>query len=272
MIVAIDIGGTKTLVALFDSSEKKINETRFETPQKYSEFIKVLSDNLKTLKINKDDIVVFSAPGKLDRTKGIGIAFGNLPWKNVNIVKDIEKLTGATTLFENDANLAGLSEAHQIKPLPHRAVYITFSTGIGSGIITDGIIDPDMVDSEAGEMLFEHENHLRCWEEFASGKAIVKKYGKKASEIDDMSIWQKITLNFAIGIINICAVIEPDVIIIGGSVGSYFTKYQDCLIKNLREIKPPLVEVPNIIQAKLPEEAVIYGCVTLAKQYLNEQH
>lgn len=272
MIIAIDIGGTKTLVALFDSKEKPVQEYRFETPKKYPDFLKELAKIIEKIPAKDRTITAVAAPGKIDREKGVGIAFGNLPWKNVAIAHDIGLITNTPTLVDNDANLAGLSEAYRLEKLPHRAIYLTFSTGIGSGIITDGYIDPDMADSEAGEMLFEHDNHLMRWEEFASGKAIVNKYEKLAADINDPKVWKEITRNFAIGIIDISSVLEPDVIIVGGSVGSYFLKYDKYLNDNLKDLRPRLVEIPKIVQAQAPEEAVIYGCAILARQYTDEQH
>ena len=50
-------------------------------------------------------------------------------------------LGNAPVLLENDANLAGLGETRQLKKIPAQSLYVTISTGIGSGIITDGHID-----------------------------------------------------------------------------------------------------------------------------------
>jgi len=110
-----DIGVRKTLVALFGSQEKPLQEYRFKTPQKYPEFLKELANVIKKIPTKDRSITAVAAPGKLNRSEGIGIAFGNLPWKNVPIVKDISAITGTVTLVDNDANLAGLSEAHRIK-------------------------------------------------------------------------------------------------------------------------------------------------------------
>ena len=156
MILAIDIGGTKTLVAPCDNNGNPIEELRFPTPQKYTDFKAELAKNVDSL-TSDFTVVVAAVPGKLDRKNGVAVAFGNLPWKNVPIQSDIAKITGKKVFIENDANLAGLSEANRIKPLPHRALYITFSTGIGTGIITDGKLDPDFLDSATQAILNQDE-------------------------------------------------------------------------------------------------------------------
>ncbi len=266
MILAIDIGGTKTLVAPCDDAGNPLEELRFPTPQKYPDFKKQLADTVATL-TSDFTVVVAAVPGKLDRKNGVAVAFGNLPWKNVPIQSDIAKITGKKVFIENDANLAGLSEANRITPLPHRALYITFSTGIGTGIITDGKLDPDFLDSEGGNMLFEHNGKLEPWEKFASGKAIVAKYGKRASGLEDPSAWKEIARWFAIGIVDLTSVLEPDIIIIGGGVGTHYKKYEMYLKKYITDLTPALVNTPKIVPAQAAEEAVIFGCAVLAKQY-----
>ena len=269
MILAIDIGGTKTLVAGCDAKTGKItSESRFATPQLYKDFLSELANNVAKITTEFTEVVV-AVPAKLDRANGVAIAFGNLKWKNVSIQADIAKITNAPVAIENDANLAALSEANRIQPLPHRALYITISTGIGCGIIIDGKLDPEFLDSEGGSMIFEHNGKLQPWEQFASGKAIVAQFGKRASEIDDPKAWQQIAQWFAIGIVDLISVLEPDVIIIGGGVGSHFSKFGEYLHKDVKKLATAMITVPSIVQATAPEEAVIYGCITYAQQHPN---
>lgn len=270
MILAIDIGGTKTLVALCTDDGKISSSEKFPTPKKYPQFIKEL---LKTVgNIKKDyHIVVVAAPGKIDRKTGVVQQFGNLPWKNAPIAKDLHKYTKKTVLIENDANLAGLAAAHSVKPLPHKSLYITISTGIGTGFVVDGVLDPNLADGEGGDILLEHDNKLITWEKIASGKAIVAKYGKRASDIDDPKTWDEISKLFAIGMADLSAVLEPDVILIGGGVGTHFKKYEKPLKAHLKEILPPIIDMPKILPTPHAEEAVIYGCAILAKQHGNNK-
>jgi glucokinase len=270
MIIAIDIGGTKTLVALCNSDGTVVSEQRFETPKNYKDFIKEIGLAIDAIPVKDRTITSMAAPGKIDRKTGTVIGFGNLPWKNVPLQRDVAKLTGTKVLIENDANLAGLSEAHRIKPMPHRVLYITFSTGIGTGLVTDGYLDPDFLDSEGGNMLFEHDGKLEMWEKYASGKAIVAKYGKRASDLNDPKAWDAISKNFALGIVDLTAVLEPDVIVIGGGVGTHFAKYGTFLKHHIDVLTPPLIDKPPIVPAQEAEQAVVFGCVILANQH--EQH
>lgn len=267
MIISIDIGGTKTLVALCKKNGDIVQQARFETPPKYKDFIELLQENLKELPLQDVNITVVAAPGKIDRDKGVGIMFGNLPWKNVPLRDDIKSVTKTTVLIENDANLAALSATHSVKPLPHKSLYITISTGIGTGFVVDGVLDPDFLDSEGGHILLQFENKLIDWEHIASGKTIVAKYGMRASDIDDPKIWDEISKKFAVGIVDLAAVFDPEIVLIGGGVGTHFHKYEKFLCAHIKEMLPPLVDMPKVIAAPNAEEAVVYGCVILANQH-----
>jgi glucokinase len=270
MYLGIDIGGTKTIVAAIAKNGTIHASRKFETPKIYKQFLKVLDENVQDLNCDFD-LSIVAAPGKVNRDKGLVIAFGNLDWKNIPLLDDVESIAHCPTYIENDTKLAGLSEAIYIKNEFKKVLYITISTGINSALIVDGVIDKELIDSESGDMLLEHDGKLQKWESFASGKAIVKKYGKRASEITNRNDWNAISRNFALGIINLIAVIQPEVIVIGGGVGSHFKKFQGPLHDHLKRFELPLVPIPPIRAAQKPEEAVIFGCYYLAK-YQNAKH
>ncbi|MCA9348165.1 ROK family protein [Candidatus Saccharibacteria bacterium] len=270
MYLTIDIGGTKTLLGKMTKDGSIEKSIKFPTPTEYDEFIKQLEDNIATLTTDKWEIVCVAAPGKIDRSTGSVIAFGNLDWKNVPIAQDLEKIAKTKAIIENDAKLAALSEARALNPPRAKVVYLTVSTGIGSGTVINNVLDPDLIDAEVGHMLFERDGELVKWQSFASGKAIVKRFGKLASEIDDPKIWQIISRDLAIGIIDIVANIQPDIIIIGGGVGSHFHKYGDILNTELKQYESPMVPIPAVVGAKHPEEAVIHGCYQLILDHLQK--
>lgn len=211
-----------------------------------------------------------ATPGRLTDDHEAVIAFGNLPWKNVPIDNDLEDLLKIPVIIENDAKLAGLSEAQLVLEQYKRVLYITISTGIGGGVIVNGKLDPDFTNFEPGQMTYEHEGKLVRWEQFGSGKAIVEKYGKRASEIDDPETWQTISKDIALGLYNLSATVQPDVIIIGGGVGSHFHKFGAFIEQDLKAIQNDIVPAPPVIGAQRPEEAVIYGCYELIRQTIGQ--
>lgn len=268
MYLAVDIGGSKTLVAVFNHAGIVVKSIKFITPQKYSLFLKALDQTVEALSEKKFNAIAVAAPGQIDRSRGVALNFGNLPWHNVSIREDFAYLgtPHAEVLVENDANLAGLSEACLVKDKYRKVLYLTISTGIGDGIIIDGKIDPTFADSEPGQMVLEHEGKLQKWESFASGSALYKKYGKKASEIDESKIWREFVKGVALGMGELIATLTPELIILGGGVGAHYEKFGSYLEEELQKYKSNLYHIPPIIKASRPEEAVIYGCYELIKQ------
>jgi N-acylmannosamine kinase len=269
MYLTVDIGGTKTLLARMKKDGQIDDSIKFPTPKVYKEFIKQLEDNVAKLTTGNWQLVCVAAPGKIDRETGVVIAFGNLPWEKVPLRNDIHKFTHCKVLIENDAKLAALSEARLLNPPRRKVIYLTISTGIGGGTVIDRKLDPDLQDAEVGHMLFERDGQLVRWESFASGKAIVKRFGKLASELDDPEVWKVIARDLTMGIIDVAANVQPDAVIIGGAVGTHFKKYGKFIKAELKKYEDPMVKIPEVLQAKHPEEAVIYGCYELIKDHEN---
>lgn len=272
MYGAIDIGGTKTLVAVFDGDGNIVEQIKFPTPKNYEDFITELAATVDKLSTTNLQRAVVAIPGMPDRDRGVGVVFGNLPWTNVPIEDDVEKVLKCPVAIENDAKLAALSEALSVKDEFNKVLYVTISTGIGGGIVIDGKIDPHFHDIEIGQMILEHQGRFEQWEDFASGSAIVEKFGKRASDITDPQDWYIIARNIAIGLNTLIASLDPEVIIIGGGVGSHLEKFQARLEEFLKLYEYPMTPVPPIRKAVHAEEAVIYGCYELAKSHHERVH
>lgn len=265
MYLGIDIGGTKTLVALFTKSGEIKKQVKFPTPDKYPDFLTELQKTLSAFDLNEINLTVTAVPGRLERKKGVALAYGNLTWGEESILDDIKAIAKTQVLIENDANLAGLFEANKLKHKFNRVLYITISTGIGSGFITNGIIDPNFADAEVGQILLEHDGKLQRWEDFASGKAITKMFNKQASEITDKSAWYLISRNIALGLVDLITTLTPEIIVIGGGVGANLSKFEDKLTEELNIFANDMMIIPPIKIATRPEEAVIWGCFEFAR-------
>ncbi len=259
MLVAVDTGGTKTLVAVFDVDGALQQASRFPTPHDTAEYVTQLVKVINELVGDGNPSIISAAiPGIIQGTTAISC--GNLPWKNFDIAAALKPHFDAKVLLENDANLAGLSEVRALQNTPERALYITVSTGIGTGIITDGKINHGMRLSEGGHMLLEYNGNMQIWESFGAGSAIYKHYRKYARDITDEKDWLDIADRISRGLLTCIPLLQPEIIIIGGSVGTYFERYEKQLTAILEEKIDAYIPLPRIIQAKHPEEAVIYGC------------
>lgn len=268
MYLAIDIGGTKTLLAVFSEDGKIVDQKKVATNTSYDlfkdELKQILLDNFGSYEFSNCCVAV---PGTIDFATGTALAFGNEPWRNVPIKADIQQLlTDVLVLIHNDAKLAALSETTLLQNKYKKVLYLTISTGIGGGVITNGTIDPDFENLEPGQMLIEYHDQIQPWEDFASGRALKTRYGKLASEIEDRATWQNYAKDLTAGFENLLATVRPDAVIIGGGVGAHFEKFKGFLEEELAQINNPLVPLPPLLKAQRPEEAVIYGCYEFIKQ------
>jgi len=271
MIITIDTGGTKTLVSSFGKNGRMGESIKFPTPPKPIGYVDTLTTIIRERYGHETvDVIVVALPGII--REGVAVWCQNLGWSNFdasNALKDL--LPGVPVLVENDANLAGLAETRALHPVPISSLYITISTGIGSGICTNGYIDPGLRYSEAGRALVEYDGRVQPWETFASGHAIVAVYKKFARDITSKRTWRQIADRISRGFLAVIPILQPDVIIIGGSVGTYFDRYALFLEGILKEQLPAHIPCPKIVQARHPEEAVIYGCYYYGKDFLTDK-
>lgn len=259
MIVTVDTGGTKTLISSFTKTGKVGKQIVYPTPHDPIKYTQLLRQALETEYGDKKvDIVVIALPGIID--KGIARWCRNLGWRNFDVRTALGPVLGGAPIHvENDANLAGLAEARLLDPIPDFALYVTISTGIGTGFISRGHIDPGLDSSEGGHALVEFDGQVREWESFASGRAIKETYGKFARDITSKRAWNHIADRISRGFLAVIPITQPDVVIIGGSIGTYFDKYAPQLTALLDERLPPHITRPAFVQARHPEHAVIYG-------------
>jgi predicted NBD/HSP70 family sugar kinase len=265
MITAVDVGGTKTLVAQFNGDKKMINELRFPTPEDQHDFLNELMGHLRQLPdVTK---IVVGVPGRA--RDGVVTQCINLPlWKNVPLQKTLYDAFKCPVLIENDANLAGLAEVNAIAPLPRVGLYLTVSTGIGSGLVVNGRLAPALSEHSMGHMVFNHDGKWMDWERFASGKAIYRHFGKMAHELTTRQEWEWVAQQIAVGLCAIIHPLRPDVIIFGGGVGGYLKEFKKPLEAILDKRLPDASIRPPFRIAKHPFEAVLYGCYYYAAHHL----
>ena len=272
MYIAVDLGGTKTLVAAYTNDGHLVRSHKTPTEKEFDQFIAKLPSEIKVVAEGESiEAIAVAAPGVIDYTNKLVRAFGNLSWENVDIVGPLAHSITDQVLIENDANLGALGESHMGAGIGHDTVlYITLSTGIGTGITYKGMIANVLRQSEGGMMRFYHEGQYKLWEAFASGKAFVERYGQFGRDDDNPEHWQAWAKDVALGVHELMAMLQPDVIIIGGSMGEHIHKYRDYLRAEISQSRSQTVKMPSLVGAKYPDTAVINGGYIACKQLLQE--
>ena len=267
MIVAVDTGGTKTLVAIFSLSGELLKSEKFPTPRDFNEYVSVTTDAVTRLAgSNTIDAMAIAVPG--DIRDGIAKICPNIGWQNVNVHQAFAaNFPGIKIVTGNDAAIGAIGESRAIIPVPRLAIYVTISTGIGTGIVARGKLIPEIQRFEGGKVMLPIDGNLISWEKLTSGKSIYEKHQTFAKDITNDKTWQEIATNISYGIMNLIATYEPDYLIIGGSIGTHFDKYGHHLQAIINQEIPAYAQATTIVQATHPEEAVIYGCY----QYAHDQ-
>ncbi len=268
MIIAVDTGGTKTLIEAFDSQGEKTHIVKFPTPRDPEEYIEqltsVVSDFVGERKL---DAIAIALPGTI-RGQQLSRA-GNLGWENIDVITHLQPTFPSTLIvIGNDADIAGLAEMRSFDNVPQTGLYVTLSTGVGTGICFAGQLDEATAIFEAGAMHLDYDGAVQRWEDFASGKNFYERYKKFGADIDDPAVWRDYADRVSRGLQALIPIFEPNRVVIGGSMGTHFAKYDSFLLDALRQTIPTYLERTQISQANHPEEAVINGCYYYAVDQL----
>ncbi len=278
MILCIDIGGTKFSMAVFDEGRMIRRESRSTDRQGGKDWM-----------LDQIGMVGLQWKQELPLT-GCGIGFGgpvDFPtqmvtlsthvsgWSNFNLPGFIQSELGLPALMDNDANVGALGEGVHGAGVGYRPLlYMTLSTGIGGGILTEHGIYRG-ADSYAGELghMTIHPNGPQClcgskgcFERMCCGLWLEKDYGKTARELlEDAEFTAKYVVDLAMGLKSAIMILNPACIVIGGGISKAADKLFIPLRQELRrQITPWSKARINVVPAKLGDDSVLYGAYELA--------
>ena len=257
MYLVIDIGGTKTLIALFSKRGRVRRRYKFKTPQDKIQFLNELSRNLQDFLKYDIRALAVAVPGHVRiEQKNCSTNLGNRDWGWFNLSDTLNKLFSCPIYYENDANLASVYES---KGIPGKTVFLTFSTGIGGGVARDGkLLVNDTDGFEPGHKKYSYNGETKEWEDIAAASALEKAFGiKYATDLRGKEIMQDVATRIYLGLPDIIKEYRPNTIILGGPLGKIFRLYAKYL---------PKIPKVKFRRPKRPTESVIYGGYLYAKQ------
>lgn len=288
MLAGIDLGGTQARVAVARSDGRiiairKVHTAELAGPEAFVHWAAEALDELRGRE--KVRAIAIGSPGPIDLRRGVLVNPPNLHgWRNVPLRDRLAELTGAKVYLENDADMAGLGEFHQGAGRGSRnLVYITWSTGVGSGLIVDGRLYQGShgTAGEFGHTILDPTGPLctcgqrGCLEQLAAGHGIAAQAGKPALEVfadaargepQAKMIVSKAAVYMGLGLINITNVMDPDTIVIGGGIVQSWSLVEGVLRETLASspfIKP--ARRPKLRRARLGDRAGLVGAVEWAR-------
>ncbi|MEB2287815.1 MAG: ROK family protein [Anaerolineae bacterium] len=303
-IIGVDLGGTQMRAARFDP--QLAIEQRLAEPTKAREGRDRVIARLLDLiaRVVPGDAaslegIGISVPGPINPHAGTVVKPPNLPgWHNVPIRQIIEERFGCPTYLGNDANVAALAEATRGAAQGYRYVlYLTVSTGIGSGILEDGrlLVGAQGLGAEAGHILMVVNGEVLDIEQVASGTAIARQavarlragepstirarvgddldsvtakiVGQAAAEGDSLALELIQRAGFMVGltVASLLHVFNPQIVVIGGGVSNagelFFAPLRNAVTAHV--LDPAYCEQVPIVQAALGDNVALIGAGAL---------
>jgi glucokinase len=291
--LAIDIGGTKLQMAIFDTLRETvmIEKRRIPTSREGGGawMVKTILDQARQLHSEfgfQRVGIGFGGPVDFQRQQLVQSTHVD-GWSGIDLVASLKQFDGKSAIqhvaIDNDANVGGLGEAsfgagQGCDPL----LYVTLSTGVGGGIIYGGNRVLRGADSYAGEL-----GHLTiqpngpeclcgsngCLERLCGGLWIERDFGRPMVEmIEDQEFVSRYVVHLAQGLKAAIMMLNPARIVIGGGIPKAGEKLFAPLRKELSRQMPTWSRARvDVVAAALGDDSVLFGCLPLLQATLSEK-
>ena len=315
LYIGVDLGGTKILAGIFDSDHHCLASEKTKTNQEEG-YDAVCGQIVETIhaaaelagidpaKVNGAGI---GAPGSISSDESHVLFAPNLGWRDAPLKADLEAQLGCPVWLGNDCNVAATGiHRLELEAKPNDMVSIFLGTGIGAGIITNGVFltGATRAAGEVGHMVLDPDGPVcgcgtrGCFEALASRTAIFNKVksavndgaktllmdagddsvtrirsGKlrRAIEAGDelaAAVLGETCLYTGVAIANLCNLLNPEVVALGGGL---IEQLQADMLPKIRDtalerIMPGARQV-RIMATALGDDAGITGAAILAHDH-----
>ncbi|MDA7675417.1 ROK family protein, partial [bacterium] len=197
--IGVDLGGTKILAGVFDTDYHCLGTEKTKTKPEEG-YDAVCGRIVKTVRAAaelagidpvKASGVGIGAPGSINSDESHVLFAPNLDWRDVALKTDLEAQLGCPVWLGNDCNVAATGiHRLELEAKPNDMVSIFLGTGIGAGIITNGVFltGATRAAGEVGHMVLDPDGPLcgcgtsGCFEALASRTAI---FNRVKSAVND---------------------------------------------------------------------------------------
>ena len=279
--LAIDIGGTKFTIAVFDDAGGMIRRESRATDREggkdwmLARIAEIARGWAAELPLDRCAIG-FGGPVDFEKQM-VALSTHVGGWADFDLCGWVRSELGiASVVMDNDANVGALGEGVHGAGLGYRPLfYMTLSTGIGGGILTaDGVYRG--ADSYAGEL-----GHLTirpggpdclcgsqgCFERMCCGLWLERDTGKTAKElVNDPAFVAQYVVNLALGLKSCVMLLNPARIVIGGGISKAGDKLFVPLRQELRRQVTSWSRARlDVVPGALGDDSVLYGALELAR-------
>jgi glucokinase len=195
LTIGVDIGGTKIAAGVVDEDGTILDTCQVPTPPTPEGVVEAIADAIRTVGAGTSaDAVGIGAAGYVDDKRATVLFAPNIRWRHETLKDKIEQRVSLSVVVENDANAAAWGEYRFGAGVGHDdVVCITLGTGLGGGIIIGGRLHRGRfgVAGEFGHVRVVPDGLLcgcgsqGCWEQYASGRALVRYARQRATATPD---------------------------------------------------------------------------------------
>lgn len=277
--LAVDIGGTKFAIALFEDDRMVRRESRPTNRTGGRDWmlqqVVEIANEWKREALFERCGIGFGGPVDFGQQR-IALSTHVGGWKDFRLTEFLGNALGVPAIMDNDANAGALGEGTYGAGQGHSPLfYMTLSTGIGGGIYSDGNIwrGADGWAGEIGHLTVRPEGPeclckaRGCLERMCCGLWLERDHGKSAKELlRDPSFVARYVVDLALGLKACIMLLNPSRIVIGGGI----TNAGEALFGPLREeLDRQITDWSgariDVLRAALGDDSVLYGALALAK-------
>jgi glucokinase len=261
MFLGVEIGGTKLQVGVCDARGRLKQLVRSGVVRRHGrrgilrQFEQIIPALLRAHRVRKIG-VGFGGPFDIETGRAVR-SHQIAGWDGFPVMQWFTRRFKLPVAVENDQNCAGLAEAlcGAGRGL-RRVLYITVGTGIGGGLILDGEIYGGRYGAaEIGHVKLQVNGRWRTVESVASGLAIER----------GISTVTQAGRYLGIAVANAIALVNPDIVIVGGGVSLAGEKFFRPLRRTVdRHVFPVFRNNYRIVRPALGETVVVVGAALLA--------
>ncbi len=236
----IEAGGTKIVCMVGNDPDHLIQEKRFPTTTPCETIDRITAFFSPFKKSGELVAIGIASFGPLDLnpaspTYGYITTTPKAGWSQVDLYGDIHRRLNIPVAFDTDVNAAAFGEQYWVAA--NRSldpfVYITVGTGIGVGVIVNGVPLHGLMHAEAGHFALPHDwqkdpfpgvcpYHNDCLEGLASGLSMSQRWGHSPEELPDShTAWDLETDYLAVALVDLIYAYSPQRIILGGGVSKH---------------------------------------------------
>lgn len=278
MFAGVETGGTKTVCAV--GADGVIEDRAvFSTGDDPLRLATLCADFFGPHQIDALGVGAFGPcdPDPNSATHGYILDTPKPGWRHANLLGLLADRLPVPITMTTDVNAAAYGEWRWGRGEGrHDLVYITIGTGVGGGGVLGGRLLRERRPPEIGHMYLPASRgdtsgtcpyHGSCLEGLVSGPALDRRLGRSPQEIADADpAWDYVADVVADALHNLTCTLTPDIVVIGGGVGSR-AGLHDRLPNRLGDRLAGYLPAPLILAPALGTDSGVIGAISLAQRY-----